>query len=192
MPNSTTPVAVTVTNEVQRSVGAFAMRKLLSDDFSVVDPARVYTGEFACEYNGTDVTPAPGTWSTTAGAPALTLATNLPTGSECSLDEDLLVAAPDATSDRFEWTKPTFSAASVTIASGATSTITVTNTVAAVTSTDVSDDDDNDDAGGTEGGTGLANTGSDVALPLGLAGATLAIGAGMLVFARRRQLQKGL
>ena len=192
VPNSTTPVAVTVTNEVQRSVGAFAMRKVLSDDFSVVDPARVYTGEFACEYNGTDVTPAPGTWSTTAGAPALTLATNLPTGSECSLDEDVLVAAPDATSDRFEWTKPTFSAASVTISNGAVATISVTNTVAAVTSTDVSDDDDNDDAGGTEGGTGLANTGSDVALPLGLAGATLAIGAGMLVFARRRQLQKGL
>ena len=192
IPSSTTPVAVTVTNEVQRSVGAFAMRKLVSDPFAVTDPTRVYSGTFACEYNGADVTPAPGAWSTTAGSPAVTLASGLPAGTRCELSENVLVAAPDPTSDRYEWKAPTYSAASVTIANGAAATITVTNTVAAVTSTNVSDDDDGDDTdtgGSTGDGTELARTGSDLVLPLGLAGSTLAIGAGMLVFARCRQLQ---
>ena len=199
VPDSATPVAVTVTNEVQRAVGGFAMQKTVSDAFGVVDPARVYSGTFSCDYKGVDVTPAPGTWSTTAGAPALTLATELPAGTECALTENVLVTAPDATSDRYVWKAPVFSAASVTIADDATAIITVTNTVGTHTTTDVSDDDDSDDGGdtngddeGTDGSTTLASTGSDVALPLGLAGATLAIGAGLLVFARRRQLRNTL
>jgi choice-of-anchor A domain-containing protein len=151
---------IEVQNSVRRALGSLELVKVLDDPFNVVSLNRVYTGTFQCTHNSVDVTPAPGTWSTTAGAPAITLATNLPAGTQCSVTEDALTAPPLAGSPQYQWRAPAITPTTITITDGVTSRFTVTNTV--FDPFDV-----------------LASTGSEVALPLWLGGGALA--GGLLV-----------
>ena len=201
---STTPTAFTVRNSVSRLVGDLAVRKVLDDPAGVVDDGRVFTGTFACDYNGTDVTPGDGTWSAVADDDAETIAAGLPAGTTCSVEEDDIVEAPVAGSPSYTWADPQFSAASVTIADGETSTIVVTNrynSVSDETTGGETDGDTGGDTGGTAGTggvsddsasapTGLAATGLDIAAPLGIGGFLLVAGAALFVIARRRSLRK--
>ena len=196
---SGTPVGVTVRNGVEKQVqgqfGDFAMRKVLDDKYGETSLDIEYTGTFECNYNGADLTPAPGTWTALAGAPAQTLATNLPVGARCSITEDALTDPPVPGSPQYRWLAPTFSAASVGIENASTATITVTNIVDDPTDISGDDEDGDDDDGGDTGGDdqstgGLASTGSDIALPLALSGSAVLLGAALFFVARRRRLQK--
>ena len=163
-------VSTTVTNTVNRGLGDLELVKVLDDPFNVVSLSRVYTGTFQCIHNTVDVTPAPGTWSTTAGAPAVTLATNLPAGTVCTVAEDALTVPPLVGFPQYIWRTPVISPTPVTIAEGVTSRVTVTNIVY-----------DPIDL--------LASTGTDAALPLLLGGG--AVGVGLLAviagYVRRRR-----
>jgi len=200
VPDSSTPLAVTVNNRVDKQVegesGDFAVRKVLDDPFGETSLDIDYTGTFACTYNGVDVTPAPGTWSVRAGQPALTLAENLAVGTQCSVTEDALTEAPVPGFPQYRWRTPAYSAASVDVVNAETASITVTNVV--YDPTDLSNDGDtdgDDDGGGDTGGDdqstgGLASTGTDIALPLALSGLAVLLGAALFFVARRRRLQK--
>jgi choice-of-anchor A domain-containing protein len=122
-------VTITATNTVRRALGSLELVKVLDDPFGVVSLSRVYTGTFECIHNSVDITPAPGTWSTTAGAPAITLATNLPAGTVCTTTEDALTVPPLAGYPQYQWRSPVISPATITIADGVTGRFTVTNTV---------------------------------------------------------------
>ena len=163
-------VTVQVFNQVRRAVGNLELVKVLDDPFTVVDLSRVYTGTFECIHNTVDVTPAPGTWSTTAGAPAISLATNLPAGTVCTVAEDALTVPPLVGSPQYIWRAPSYSPTTITIADGVTSRFTVTNTVYDPFAV-------------------LAHSGTDAALPLWIGGGLL--GGGLLVvlagYARRRR-----
>jgi choice-of-anchor A domain-containing protein len=162
------------------STGDLEMVKVLNDSFNAADPARVYTGTFACTDGVTDVTPTPDTWSTTAGAAPLTLATGLPVGTTCTISEDALVAPPKAGSPQYLWASPAVSGP-VTISSTVVAELTVTNTVL-----------DPDAAGG--GITRLPITGvSAVPIMLAGGGSILAgVAALLMVWVRRRRARTAL
>ena len=124
-----TTATVQVYNEVRRALGDLELVKVLDDPFDVVSLSRVYTGTFECIHNTVDVTPAPGTWSTTAGAPAIILATNLPAGTVCTVAEDALTVPPLAGFPQYVWRDPAYSPTTITITDGVTGRFTVTNTV---------------------------------------------------------------
>jgi choice-of-anchor A domain-containing protein len=67
--------------------GSLAVQKVVEDPDGVVPPAWLYSGTFACELHGTDVTPSPGTWSVLAGQPPTVIADTLPLGADCTLAE---------------------------------------------------------------------------------------------------------
>jgi choice-of-anchor A domain-containing protein len=120
---------VGVANEVRRALGNLELVKVLVDPFTVVSSGRVYTGTFQCTHNTVDVTPSPGTWSTTAGAAPISLATNLPAGTVCTVAEDALTDPPLAGYPQYQWDAVAYSPVSITIADGVTGRFTVTNTV---------------------------------------------------------------
>ncbi len=121
---------VQVFNEVRRALGNLELIKVLDDPFGVVLLTRVYTGTFECLDNaGADITPAPGTWSTTAGAPAISLATNLPAGTVCTVAEDPLTDPPLIGFPQYQWRAASYSPTTITITDGVTGRFTVTNTV---------------------------------------------------------------
>jgi choice-of-anchor A domain-containing protein len=162
---------IQVQNSVRRALGSLELVKVLDDPFSVVSLSRVYSGTFHCTHLAVDNTPAPGTWSTTAGAPPITLATNLPAGTTCTVTENPLVAPPLAGFPQYQWRAPTISPATIVLADGVTSRFTVTNTVFDPLDT-------------------LAFTGSEIGLlPLLSAGALVA-GVLVLLFAGRRRRAK--
>lgn len=165
---SASTVDVEVQNSVRRALGDLEMVKVLDDPYNVVDLGRVYTGTFQCTHLSADVTPSPGTWSTTAGAAPVSLATGLPIGTVCTLAEDALTDPPLAGFPQYQWRAPSISPASITIAEGVTGRFTVTNTV--FDPFDV-----------------LAQTGTDLALPLGLAGGAFGLGAVALILGYRRR-----
>jgi len=202
---SATPAEFTVTNSVDRSVGDLAVRKVVDDPDSVVDTGRQYTGTFACEYNGTDVTPASNTWSVTAGGNATTIATGLPEGTECSVTEDELTEPPLADSAKYGWADPLYSAASVTVDRNSTATVVVTNVVGMVADDETPPPHDDqtppnhdtgsgDDSGvsptATDNTAALAATGLELGGPLVIGGSALVFGAVLLLVARRRSLRK--
>lgn len=159
---------VQVLNEVSRALGDLELVKVLVDPYSVVSLSRVYTGTFTCAHLSSTV--ASGTWSTTAGAAAISLATNLPAGTTCTATEDALTVPPLAGYPQYEWRAPAISPAVMTITDGVTGRFTVTNTVHDPFAL-------------------LAATGTDAAAPLWVGGGLL--GAGVLVVvaayrARRR------
>jgi hypothetical protein len=167
-----TTATVQVYNEVRRALGNLEMVKVLDDPYDVVSLSRVYTGTFECRFNGTDITAAPGTWSTTAGAPAIRLQSDMPAGTVCTVAEDAstLAAPPLAGFPQYVWLAPVITPASVTIADGVTSRVTVTNIV-------------------YDPITLLASTGTDAALPLWIGGGLLAGGLVIVLVAyvRRRR-----
>jgi choice-of-anchor A domain-containing protein len=165
---SATTSGIQVQNSVRRALGSLELVKVLDDPFNVVSLARVYTGTFQCTHLAVDITPAPGTWSTTAGAPPITLASNLPAGTVCTVTEDPLTVPPLVGFPQYQWSPATISPATITLADGVVSRFTVTNTVFDPLDT-------------------LAFTGSEVALPLGLGGGALAAGLLAFVFANRRR-----
>ena len=122
-------VTITATNTVRRALGNLQLVKVLDDPFGVVLLTRVYTGTFDCVHNSVDITPAPGTWSTTAGAPAITLATNLPAGTVCTVAEDPLTDPPLVGFPQYQWRPASYSPTTITITDGVTGRFTVTNTV---------------------------------------------------------------
>jgi len=167
-----TTATVQVYNEVRRALGNLELVKVLDDPYDVVSLSRVYTGTFSCSFNGTDITAAPGTWSTTAGAPAVRLQSDMPAGAICTVAEDAstLAAPPLAGFPQYVWLAPVITPASVTIADGVTSRVTVTNIV-------------------YDPITLLASTGTDAALPLWIGGGLLAGGLVIVLVAyvRRRR-----
>lgn len=161
---------IEVQNSVRRALGTLQLVKVLDDPFNVVSLARVYTGTFQCTHLSVNITPAPGTWTTTAGASPITLATNLPAGTVCTATEDPLVAPPLVGFPQYEWRAPTISPATIVIADGVTSRFTVTNTVFDPLAT-------------------LAFTGSELMMPISLGGGLLAVGITVLFLARRRAIR---
>lgn len=160
-------VDVTVSNEVRRALGNLQLIKVLDDPFDVVDLARVYTGIFDCTHLSTSI--ASGTWSTTAGAAPISLATNLPAGTVCSVAEDALTAPPLAGFPQYQWRAPVISPATIVITDGVTGQFTVTNIVF-----------DPFDL--------LAHAGTETMLPLVLGGGAVTLGllAMFLGYRRRR------
>jgi LPXTG-motif cell wall-anchored protein len=165
---------VVVQNGVRRGLGDLQLVKVLDDPFKVVATDRVYTGTFVCRFNGSVITPQAAKWSATAGGPAITLATNLPEGTVCTVAEDDLVAPPLAGFPQYEWAATKISPSPVRIADGETHLVTVTNTVI--------------DPFGTQLST-LAVTGTNSVLPLALGGGVVLLGVVLFFVARRRRLQ---
>ena len=165
---SATTSGIQVQNSVRHALGSLELVKVLTDPFTVVSLSRVYTGTFHCTHLAVDVTPAPGTWSTTAGAAPITLASNLPAGTVCTVAEDALTAPPLAGFPQYQWRTPAIGPASITLADGVISRFTVTNTVFDPLDT-------------------LAFTGMQLELPLLLGGGALATGILAVVFAIRRR-----
>jgi choice-of-anchor A domain-containing protein/LPXTG-motif cell wall-anchored protein len=161
-------VTITATNTVRRGLGHLELVKVLDDPFNVVSLSRVYTGTFECIHNSADITPAPGTWSTTAGAPAITLATDLPAGTVCTVTEDALTDPPLAGFPQYIWRTPVISPATITIADGVTGRFTVTNIVY-----------DPFDL--------LASTGTDAGMPLAIGGGAMLLGLFAVFFGYRRR-----
>ena len=167
IPGGSTAV-VQVLNQVSRGLGHVDLVKVLDDPFNVVSLSRVYTGTFDCEHLSASV--ASGPWSTTAGAAAITLATNLPAGTVCTVAEDAstLAAPPLAGFPQYIWRAPSYAPTTITIVDGVTGRFTVTNTVY-----------DPFDL--------LAATGSDAALPLGIGASLLAAGGIIVLLGYRRR-----
>jgi choice-of-anchor A domain-containing protein len=167
LPSGSTAV-VQVLNQVSRGLGHIDLVKVLDDPFSVVSLTRVYTGTFDCTHLSASV--ASGPWSTTAGAAAITLATNLPAGTVCTVAEDAatLAAPPLAGAPQYIWRAPSYAPTTITIADGVTGRFTVTNTVY-----------DPFDL--------LAATGTDAALPLSIGGGLLGVGLLIAVIGYRRR-----
>lgn len=120
---------VQVLNRVSRGLGDFEMVKILDDPYDVVDLSRVYTGTWSCTFNAVVI--ESGTWSTVAGAAPLSLATDLPAGTTCTLAEDAstLAAPPLVGFPQYIWNTPVIAPATVTILDGGLHRITVTNIV---------------------------------------------------------------
>jgi len=163
---------VVVQNEVRRGLGDLEMIKILDDPFDVVNLDRVYTGTWSCTFGGIQI--EGGTWSTTAGAAPLTLATDLPVGSSCVLAEDAatLAAPPLAGFPQYIWREPTISPATVSILEGVVHRFTVTNIVY-------------DPIGEVSS---LAHSGTDSVLPIVIGAGTMGAGILFLFLARRRRV----
>jgi len=124
-----TVAEVTVTNTVQRSTGGFDIAKALDDPTGAVDPGRTYTGEWTCSTGRTIV--AAGEWSVTAaGTPQAV--TGVPVGARCTVTEDT-PSDPVPGDPSAIWAPPTISPSTITVGSGQTPTVTVTNRVERVT-----------------------------------------------------------
>lgn len=162
--------SITVTNMVERGLGDLEMLKILDDPYDVVDLSRVYTGTWSCTLNSAVI--ESGTWSTVAGAAALTLATDLPAGTVCTLAEDAatLSAPPLAGFPQYLWLAPVITPASVTIVEGGVQRITVTNIVY-------------DPIGDISG---LAHAGTDSVRWI-LVGSAVAAGGILLIYVARRR-----
>ena len=124
-----TASGIVVRNAVAQGLGDLEMIKILDDPYNVVNLSRVYTGTWSCSFNAAVIDS--GTWSTTAGAPAVTLATDLPVGSVCTLAEDssTLAAPPLAGYPQYIWQAPVITPSTVTIQDGVLHRFTVTNIV---------------------------------------------------------------
>lgn len=124
-----TVAEVTVTNTVQRSTGGFDIAKAVDDPAGAVDPGRTYTGEWTCSTGRTIV--AAGEWSVTAaGTPQAV--TGVPVGARCTVTEDA-PSEPVPGDPSAIWAPPTISPSTITVGSGQTPTVTVTNRVEQVT-----------------------------------------------------------
>ena len=124
--DANTSVGFTVTNTLVELPGGFTIDKTVNDPDAVVDPTTVYAGTFSCTLDGTDVTPTPNTWSTTAGADPVVVTYALPFGSVCTLVE----TQPTAPDGNHAWEPAKITPASVTITDANTSVgFTVTNTL---------------------------------------------------------------
>lgn len=120
-----TVAEVTVTNTMQRSTGGFDIAKALDDPNGAVDPGRTYTGEWTCSAGRTVV--ASGRWSVTAdGTPQAV--TGVPVDARCTVTEDT-PSAPVPGDPSAIWAPPTISPTTITVGSGQTPTVTVTNRV---------------------------------------------------------------
>lgn len=161
-----TTATVQVYNEVRRALGDLELVKVLDDPFNVVSLSRVYTGTFECAHLGATI--ESGTWSTTAGAAAISLATDLPAGAVCSVTEDALTDPPLAGFPQYIWRAPVISPATITIADGVTSRFTVTNIVYDPIAE-------------------LASTGTDAALPLWIGGGAMLAGLAIVLVGYRRR-----
>lgn len=162
---------VVVANVVRRGLGDLEMIKILDDPFDVVEASRVYTGTWQCTFEALPY--ESGTWSTTAGAAPLTLATDLPVGTVCTLAEDAatLAAPPLAGFPQYIWRAPVISPATVSILDGVVHRFTVTNTVY-------------DPIGEVSS---LAHSGTDSWLPIVIGGGTAAAGILFLWISYRRR-----
>lgn len=118
---SNNPAKVSVSNDITRNYGAVALEKVLLGAGGVVDPARNYSGNYSCSYDGAVI--KSGTWTAKAGESAVVLATGLPVSTKCTATENALTAP--SLDPSYSWVNPVITTASVT--SGETSAIKVTN-----------------------------------------------------------------
>ncbi|WP_222593146.1 DUF5979 domain-containing protein, partial [Cellulomonas composti] len=160
--------------------GGFSLRKLV-DGIDVADLPDGADTEFTVEYylDGAD-TPA-GTVTVTADGAWVRGATDLPSGTVVTFGEVDLPDLVDAS-----WTSATFAPASVTVDSGTTTEVTLTN-VALLDGAEGGDGGDGDGGDGGDGGDELASTGTDVML--GVIGSLVLVAAGgiLLLVGRRRR-----
>lgn len=122
---SATPT-ITVTNTVAQEVGSLRITKAaITGITGIADPARVYSGTWSCVSGSTPA--GNGTWAVAAGA-STTIAT-VPDGASCSVIETSLTTGPSATDGSYRWNAPVYSPGTALIATGATTTIEVQNSV---------------------------------------------------------------
>ena len=116
---------VVVSNSIERVHAPVTLVKTITDPDAVADPERIFTGTWTCQYGNND--PVTGTWETTAGAPAITLADQVLVGSACSATEDE-PAAPAAMNEdpSYTWGTPLITGVTTTAEGGQ---VTVANTV---------------------------------------------------------------
>lgn len=117
------PAKVTVTNEIVRNLGSVKLQKIFTGPTGIVPDNKVYSGTFTCSYAGTVI--KTGDWSTTAGAPAISLATDLPLTTTCTATE-IALGAPSA-DPSYTWNAAKFSIA--TVGPGDAAVVDVTNTL---------------------------------------------------------------
>ena len=120
----TADLNVTVENTIERVYAPVTLVKIINDPDLVVDPARVYTGSWTCQY-GTD-TPVTGQWENTISGGAITLSEDILVGSECTATEDELTAPAMNGDPSYTWGTPVIEDAQVTAGGGQ---ISVTNPV---------------------------------------------------------------
>lgn len=121
----TADLVVVVSNSIERVHAPVTLVKTITDPDAVADPERIFTGTWTCQYGNND--PVTGTWETTAGAPAITLADQVLVGSACSATEDE-PAAPAAMNEdpSYTWGTPLITGVTTTAEGGQ---VTVANTV---------------------------------------------------------------
>ncbi|MBD8079962.1 DUF5979 domain-containing protein [Cellulosimicrobium arenosum] len=95
---------VTVDNELDADATGFAITKNLTDDGSLVPDGTQFTGEWVCTYPDADTEVGSGDWTLIAGE-TVTVATDLPVGSVCTVTED-----PPADQAGGDWVDPVVSA----------------------------------------------------------------------------------
>lgn len=178
-------VRVTVTNTANTTapsaVGGFSVAKVLGGEASALVPDDTeYTVQFRYQLDGEAVT---GTLTARADGIAVEGPQGLPVGTVVEFTE---IDLPEI--DGVEWGTPVFSPDTVTIAEGASTLVTVTNTAtdAPVVPTPI-DPAPIDPAPETpNGGTDLANTGVQALVPALIAALLIAAGITAVVVRRRR------
>ncbi|MFB9310893.1 choice-of-anchor A domain-containing protein [Agromyces hippuratus] len=177
---------VTVTNTANTNapsaVGGFSVAKALGGEATALVPGDTeYTVQYRYELDGETVT---GTLTVRADGVAVDGPQGLPVGTVVEFTE---IDLPEI--DGVEWGTPVFSPETVTIADGASTLVTVTNTAtdAPVVPTPIDPTPETPGDDGTPGdGSGLASTGVQAVLPALLAVLLVAAGITALVVRRRR------
>lgn len=107
--------------------GTFTLDVVLDDPGGLVDPEQPFHGTYRCLLDGADVTPGDGTWRVRAIATERVIASGVPVGAVCTVDEQLV--PPSGPAWAWEWEGPAIAPASVTVAKRDPRGFTVTNTV---------------------------------------------------------------
>ncbi|BDZ49997.1 hypothetical protein GCM10025867_22380 [Frondihabitans sucicola] len=126
-PGTSPAVQVSFVDTLLRQTGDFAVQKVTIDPRRIVDPTRAFTGDWNCEYAGSQV--AGGRWTVRANEGAALLATQLPLGTTCVANEDLQISPPDPAEPRFTWAASSSTRSSTPVAPGAVAVVTLTNVV---------------------------------------------------------------
>ncbi|SIO26709.1 choice-of-anchor A family protein [Agromyces cerinus] len=178
-------VHVTVTNTANTNapsaVGGFSVAKALGGEASALVPEGTeYTVQYRYLLDGEPVT---GTVTVRADGVVVDGPQGLPIGTVVEFTE---IDLPEI--DGVAWGTPVFSPETVTIADGASTLVTVTNTAtdAPVEPTPVDPTPETPGDGAQGGGSGLASTGVQAVLPALLAVLLVAAGITALVVRRRR------
>jgi uncharacterized repeat protein (TIGR01451 family) len=127
--SSTTAIAVTVVNTIDRVTGSVDVTKKVTGPDDVVDPSRDYTGTWTCTYPGDAA--KTGKWTVKKDGSTAPV-TGILLNSVCTETEDVLTAP--SVDPSYRWASPTLEGTTVTLA-GTTAHMTVTNNLVRDTGT---------------------------------------------------------